>query len=56
MKKRLTRFMTLLLLLAGAIACYLSGMILGVLVLFIIGALLEGLFWGKLLFARRKPH
>jgi hypothetical protein len=53
MKSRLTRFMTLLALLAGAIACYFSGMMLGVIALFIIGALLEGLFWGKLLLGDR---
>ena len=54
MKVSLMRWITLLALLAGAIVFYLSGMLLGVLALFIAGAILEVMFWGKLLLGDRK--
>ena len=56
MKIRLLRWMTLLLLLAGAILFYFSGMFLGVLALLIIGAFLELAFWSKLLLGGRKQR
>ena len=54
MKNRLIRWMTLLALLAGAIACYFSGMLPGVFALLIVGAVLELMFWGRLVLSERK--
>jgi hypothetical protein len=56
MKSRLIRWITLLLLMAGAIAFYFSGLMLGVIALLIVAAVLELLFWGKLFFGDRQPR
>ena len=56
MKSRLIRWITLLVLLAGAIAFYFSGLMLGVIALLIVGAVFELLFWGKLFFGDRQPR
>ena len=56
MKIRLMRWMTLLILLAGTVTFYPSGLFLGVMALLVIGMLLEFTFWRKLLFGDRQQR